>query len=390
RGGRPGGGPPNNWLTAWKDAGPAWTWDEETAQWYLHSFLAQQPDLNWDNPELEAAMFDVLRFWMERGAGGFRLDAVYKLGKDPGLGDNEPGRSHQEHWPTVHERLRRLRRVLEEYDERFAVGEVYADDQRTLLGYVNSGDELHMVHNFSLLQQPWSAAAFRDVIAEFTELAELEVWPAWCLNNHDHPRAATRYDADGRGAARARVAAMLLLTLRGTPFLYQGEELGMRDAVVAPEMMVDVDGRDPQRAPLAWEAPSVAGPGCGFTTGCPWLPFAPDSEASNVATQAADPGSTLSLYRRLIWQRRGSPALQGGRQLLLEVDAPDVLAYLREAPRERVAVALNFSSQEVVLDTGLTGGARLALSTDPARQPGELRLDRLVLGPDEGVLVALG
>ncbi|MFL5819433.1 MAG: alpha-amylase family glycosyl hydrolase, partial [Solirubrobacteraceae bacterium] len=387
RGGRPGGGPPNNWLTAWKDAGPAWTWDEETAQWYLHSFLAQQPDLNWDNPELEAAMFDVLRFWMERGAGGFRLDAVYKLGKDPGLGDNERGRSHQEHWPTVHERLRRLRRVLEEYDERFAVGEVYADDQRTLLGYVNSGDELHMVHNFSLLQQPWSAVAFRDVIAEFTELAEPDVWPAWCLNNHDHPRAATRYDADGRGAARARVAAMLLLTLRGTPFLYQGEELGMRDAVVAPEMMVDVDGRDPQRAPLAWEAPSVAGPGCGFTTGRPWLPFAPDSEASNVAAQAADPASTLSLYRRLIWQRRGSPALQGGRELLLDVDAPDVLAYLREAPGERAAVALNFSSQEVAVNTGLTGAARLELSTDPARQPGELRLDRLVLGPDEGVLL---
>ena len=333
-------------------------------------------------------MFEVLRFWMERGAAGFRLDAVYKLGKDPALGDNEPGRLHQEHWPTVHERLRRLRSALEEYDERIAVGEVYADDQRTLLGYVNSGDELHMVHNFWLLQQPWSAAAFRDVIAEFTQLAEPEVWPAWCLNNHDHSRVASRYDAGGRGAARARVAAMLLLTLRGTPFLYQGEELGMRDAAVPPEAAVDVDGRDPQRAPLAWQPPSLAGPGCGFTTGRPWLPFAPDAEGSNVAAQGADPASTLSLYRRLIWRRRRSLALQGGREALLDT-GESVLAYLREAPGERLAVALNFSSEEVGFDAGLTGAAQLELSTDPARERGELRIDRLTLGPDEGVLVAL-
>src|SRR3954471_13350832 len=220
------GVPPNNWLTAWKQPAPAWTWDEATAQWYLHSFLAQQPDLNWDNPEVEAAMFDVLRLWLDRGAGGFRLDVAYKLGKDPALADKEPGRPHNEHWPTVHDRLRRLRCVLEEYEgERIAVGEVYAP-QRTLVDYVNSGDELHMVHNFNLLLQPWSAQRFAAVIEEFTELAEPEVWPAWCLNNHDHPRLASRYDHDGRGQLRARVAAMLLLTLRGTAFLYQGEELG--------------------------------------------------------------------------------------------------------------------------------------------------------------------
>ena len=223
RDGRPGGRPPNDWLTAWKDAGPAWEWDEATGQWYLHSFLAEQPDLDWGNPEVEAAMFDVLRFWMERGAGGFRLDAVYKLGKDPALGDNEPGRSHQEHWPNVHERLRRLRAVLEEHGgERFAVGEIHTDSQRTLLSYVDSGDELHMVLNFALVWQPWSAAAFREVIAEFTELAEPGVWPAWCLNSHDNSRVATRYDeGTGRGPARARAAALLLLTLRGTPFIYR-------------------------------------------------------------------------------------------------------------------------------------------------------------------------
>ena len=152
---------------------------------------------------------------------------------------------------------------------------------------------------------------------------------------------------------------------------------------------MDVDGRDPERAPLAWQAPSAAGPGCGFTTGRPWLPFAPDAERSNVAAQAADPDSTLSLYRRLIWLRRRSAALQGGRELLLEPDGDDVLAYLREAPGERLAVALNFSPEEVAVDTGLSGHGRIEVSTDPARRPGELRIDRLVLRPDEGVLITL-
>src|SRR4051794_9268050 len=371
RDGRAPGAPPNNWTTAWKEPGPAWAWDERTAQWYLHSFLAAQPDLNWDNPAVEAAMFDVLRLWLDRGAGGFRLDVAYKLGKDPALADNEPGRPHNEHWPTVHDRLRRLRCVLEEYDgERIAVGEVYAP-QRTLVDYVNSGDELHMVHNFNLLLQPWSAERFRAVIDEFTELAEPDVWPAWCLNNHDHSRVASRYDADGRGHLRARVAAMLLLTLRGTAFLYQGEELGLRDADVPPDAIVDVDGRDPERAPIPWEP----GPGCGFTTGRPWLPLPPDAERLNAAAQARDPGSTLSLYRTLIALRRDSPALVDGSQTLVDA-GPGVLAYVREGEGERLLVALNFTSGEAPLPAG-----RVVLSTGAAGR---------VLGPDEGAIIALG
>jgi alpha-glucosidase len=386
RDGAADGGPPNNWLTAWKQAGPAWSWDEPTAQWYLHSFLPQQPDLNWDNPQVEAAMFDVLRFWMDRGVDGFRLDAVYKLGKDPELRDNEPGLVHQEHWPVVHDRLRRLRAVLEEHEgDRVAVGEVYADSQRTLVEYVNSGDELHMVHNFALLLQPWNAAAFRQVIEEFAQVAEPEVWPAWCLNNHDHSRVATRYDEDGRGPARARAAALLLLTLRGTPFIYQGEELGMRDACIPADAIVDVDGRDPERAPIPWEPPSAAGPGCGFTTGRPWLPFAPDPQRTNVASQAADPDSTFSLYRRLIRRRHDSAALQHGLEVLLDSTPEDVLAYTREADGERLLIAINFAPEE----TPLAARGRLELSTDPARPPDGPALDGLVLRPDEGVLIAL-
>ena len=390
RDGRAGGGPPNDWTTAWKQPGPAWAWDEGTAEWYLHSFLAEQPDLNWDNPEVERAMFDVLRFWLNRGASGFRLDAVYKLGKDPALGDNEPGRPHNEHWPTVHERLRRLRSLLDEFDERIAVGEVYGS-QRTILEYVNSGDELHMVHNFNLLLQPWSAERFRSVVDEFAALAEPEVWPAWCLNNHDHPRVASRYDSDGRGHLRARVAAMLLLTLRGTAFLYQGEELGLRDADVPPEAAIDVDGRDPERAPLPWEPPSIGGPGCGFTTGRPWLPLPPDAAHVNVASQARDPSSTLALYRRLIRLHRQSAALQDGSQTTVDAGS-EVLAYVREAARERVLVALNFTSQEVALAgdaARVAAGGRVELSTGPEPRPLRATRGDVVLAADEGVVIAL-
>jgi alpha-glucosidase len=371
---RDGESPPNDWVTAWKDPGPAWTWDERTAQWYLHSFLAEQPDLNWDDPDVERAMFDVLRFWLDRGVGGFRLDAVYKIGKDPALGDNEPGRSHQEHWPTVHDRLRRLRKVLEEYDgDRVSVGEIHADSQRTLVEYVNSGDELHMVHNFALVHAAWSAQAFRATIDEFTGLAEPDTWPAWCFSDHDFPRIASRY-----GEARARVAAMLLVTLRGTPFIYQGDELGLRDADVPPERIVDVDGRDPERAPIPWEA----GPGAGFTTGRPWLPLPPDPERVNAEAQRTEPRSMLALYRELLALRGRSRALQEGRQEMLDA-APDVLAYVREHGQERLLVALNFSSNDVPVDAD---AGRILLSTDAQREPSPAEL---TLAPDEGVIVAL-
>src|SRR5215218_4810858 len=153
--------PPNNWPAAF-GGGPAWTWDEATRQWYLHSFLPEQPDLNWDEPEVEAAMHDVLRFWLRRGADGFRMDAVFRIAKDPQLGENEPGRRHDQDWPTMVPRLQGIRRVLEEFDDdRVGVGEVYLPTQADLVRYVNSGDQLHLVHNFHFLAQPWDAGGFR-------------------------------------------------------------------------------------------------------------------------------------------------------------------------------------------------------------------------------------
>src|SRR5688572_21246044 len=174
----PGGGPPNNWMAAFAPL-PAWTFDEVTGQYYLHLFLPEQPDLNWEHPEVEAAMHDVLRFWLDRGVDGFRIDVAHALGKDPELGDHEPGRRHNEDWPSVHLRLAGIRRVLEEFDgDRVAVGEVYILDQRRLASYVTSGDELHLAHNFVFLNLPWSAERFRTTVDEFEELTREGGWPA--------------------------------------------------------------------------------------------------------------------------------------------------------------------------------------------------------------------
>ena len=377
--------PPNAWRTQFRHDSPAWSRDAGSGQWYLHSFLPQQPDLNWDEPAVEAAMHDVLRFWLRRGVDGFRIDVVYRIAKDPELRDNEPGRRHDQDWPTIHPRLRAIRAVLEEFGaDRMAVGELYLPTQRDLAAYVTSGDELHLAHNFFLLAAPWDAAVYRATIAEWQQLLEPGAWAAWCLGNHDHPRLATRL-----GPARARVAALLLVTLRGTPFIYQGDELGLQDVPIPPAAVVDVDGRDPERAPLPWAAPSAAGPGAGFTTGTPWLPITPDAERVNVAAQAARPDSMLALYRELLGLRRAEPALRTGAQRWLEA-GPDVLAYERG---ERFVVALNFASTPRPARLGADGPggqrATIEIATHPSRREpgGEVDLARLELAGDEGLVL---
>jgi alpha-glucosidase len=385
RDGAPDGGPPNDWRSEFAAVGPAWTYDEPTGQWYLHSYTPQQPDLDWENPEVEAAMHDTIRFWLSRGVDGLRIDALQRLAKDPLLRSNAGSdRRHDQDWETAHERLRGIRRVVDEFPDRMVVGEVYLLDLRRVLAYLAGGDQLHLAHNFVFVHLPWDAGAFRTAIEEFEARAEPEAWPAWFLGNHDHSRIATRYDDGGHGPARARAVALLLTALRGTPFLYQGDELGLPDAVVPPDRVVDVDGRDPERAPIPWRPPSVAGPGAGFTTGEPWLPLVADAERLCVERQAADPSSTLSLVRRLGALRAASPALQTGRQRVLAA-APGVLAWLREDGDERLLAAVNLGPGPQPLAPGEE--ATLLVSTDPDRPSSAVR--DLVLQPDEAVLLRL-
>ncbi len=269
---RPGGGVPNNWRAAFSEA-PAWTLDDATGQYYLHLFLPEQPDLEWRHPDVVSAMHDTLRFWLDRGVDGFRMDVVHAIGKDPDLPDDPPelaGVPHSalNHHPFTHELVRGLRGVLEEYDgDRMMVGEVYLLDTAMVATYYGDGDGLHLAFNFPPLYTRWRANRWQERLDEVA--AHLEprgAWPTWVLSNHDNRRHRTRYRSEGR----ARAAAVLLLTLRGTPFLYAGEELGLEDAVVSPDRVVDPGGRDgcghrsPGTAP-----PTTAG---DRTLGSPGLP----------------------------------------------------------------------------------------------------------------------
>ncbi len=396
---KPDGSPPNNWRSYFRAVGGAWTFDQRTGQYYLHSFLPQQPDLDWWNPSVRAAMHDVLRFWLDRGVDGFRIDVAHKMARDPELLDNPPElatggtapvRRRDEDWPEVHVILREFRKLLDGYQDRMAVGEVGIYDPARLVRYFGQAqDELQLAFNFAFLVQPWSAEAFRASVERYQEVLPAGAWPTYTLSNHDNPRARSRYaDADDAAAMRrARVAAMLLLTLRGTPFLYYGEEIGQADGEVPADRVVDRDGRDPERTPLQWDA----GRGAGFTTGDPWLPIGSEATIVNVAAQRDDPRSMLSLYRRLIWFRRRSAALREGSYRPIG-RVPGVFAFLREAGPERLLVALNFGHPRAVLrvaDQGLPRSGTLEISTDPDRAPGVVSLASLELGPDEGVVVRL-
>ena len=365
RDGAADGRPPNDWTSQFQAVGPAWTFDEPTGQWYLHSFMAEQPDLNWDNPEVEAAMHDVIRFWLDRGVDGLRLDAIHKIAKDPLLRSHaDAPRRHDEDWETIHPRLRGIRRVVDEYEDRMVVGEVALQDLHRTVSYLESGDQLQLAHNFVFVDLPWNAEAFRTSIDDFEALADRTAWPAWFLENHDKPRIASRFDDGGLGPARARAAALMLYALRGTPFVYQGQELGLPDAEIPPDRVVDVDGRDPVRAPMPWRPPSQAGAGAGFSTAEPWLPTVGDAERLNAETQAADEDSTLNLVRRLAALRARTPALQIGDQRTFEAGS-DVLAWLREHEGDRLLAAVNFAAEPRRLE-GIPPGTEPLVSTAPA------------------------
>jgi alpha-glucosidase len=355
--------PPNNWPAAF-GGGSAWTWDERTEQWYLHTFLPEQPDLNWDEPAVIAAMHDVLRFWLERGVDGFRADVVHLIGKDPALPDLAQIDATAGHltvvgvhdYPGTHALLRGIRSVLEEYPgERMMVGEVNLSETSLIAPYLGEDDELHLAFDFESLFVPWEAGAWGARILDVESIMG-ERWPTWVFSNHDQPRIRTRL---GGSEARARAALVMVLTLRGTPFLYAGEELGLEDATVPPERVVDPGGRDGCRAPIPW----TEGDGHGWPVE-PWLPWPPEAAERSVEGQRADGSSFLHLARVMLAVRRASAALRSGSLQLLD-DAPSgVLAYERAAREDHRRVWINFGPGEVELP----GGWDAELRTDQAAQ----------------------
>jgi alpha-glucosidase len=362
---------PNNWLRSWSDES-AWTLDDATGQYYLHCFLPDQPDLNWANVEVREAMAETLRFWLARGVDGFRMDVIHLLGKDPALADDPEdlvaiGHVPLNDRPETHEYLREIRRVLGEFDgERVSVGEVYLLDPEAVATYYGHGDELHLSFNFASLVTPWRAEAWRALI-ERTEAAHgaRDAWPTWVLSNHDNQRIATRLKGDRQ---RVCAAMVLLLTLRGTPFVYAGEELGLLDAVIPPERVVDPGLRDGCRAPIPWTRGGRHG-----WAGDPWLPFAGDADDFAVEVQRERADSMLAFVRETLALRRSLAPLRLGSIESVSVH-DDVLAYARVLGDERVEVRVNFAREPREVAVGESLALRLSGTGDAVVAAGALSL----------------
>lgn len=400
---KPDGTPPNNWGSFF--GGPAWEFDAQTGQYYLHQFVKEQPELNWRNPEVRQAMLDVLRFWMRRGVDGFRMDVVGLLLKDAELRDNPPDPNAPADLPEndlfnrqlhiytmdqegIHEIIKEIRKTLDEFPDKVGIGELWGPLDRWVRYYGENGDELQLPFNFRLMWTPrWDAATMRASVDEMEAALPAFAWPNYVLGNHDQPRMATRFG----GLAQGRLSGMMLLTLRGTPTFYYGDEIGLENGVIPPEKIQDPQGinlgaersRDFCRTPMQWDA----SPNAGFSTVEPWLPVTDDYATRNVAVQAQDPASMLTFYKHLFALRRASPALHGGSYQPLDVPG-NVYAYLRQAGDERKLVVLNFAGEAANVPLPLSGKGRVLLSTHLDRE-GEIDLAQVPLRPFEGVVVAL-
>jgi alpha-glucosidase len=399
----PDGGPPNNWLSHF--GGPAWTFDEKTGQYYLHQFVKQQPDLNYRNPKVVEAMLDVMRFWLDRGVDGFRVDVIGLMMKDPQFRDEPINPAwdglnpfaqlqhiYTANLPEVHELICQMRDVLDSYDDRMMVGETYVPNDE-LVKYYGTPErrECHLPFNFQLILARWNAAGVRRMVDDYEAFLPADAWPNWVLGNHDQHRLATRV-----GKAQARVANMLLVTLRGTPTCYYGDEIGMENVPIPPEKIQDppavnqpeiahLVGRDPERTPMQWDA----SPNAGFSapdTEELWLPLAPDYKEVNVEKQLQDPRSMLNFFRKLLAYRKTSPALRVGGYRSLDSGHEDCFVFERQIADQRVIVALNFSAEKQTLDLSDEVTGKIVLSTTMDRE-GTVNLAALELRANEGCII---
>jgi alpha-glucosidase len=404
------GSPPNNWLSVF--GGSAWEWHSPTGQYYLHSFLKEQPDLNWRNPQVKDAMFSVLRFWLERGVDGFRIDVAHFIIKDPDLRDNplkEVAGSdfhkplgeydsqihiHDQDHADIHPIYREFRQLLDDYSSertRVAIGEIHIFEWEKWASYYGGNlDELHMPFNFQLLGVEWQADKVRQIVDSLENALPSGAWPNYVLGNHDETRLTSRL-----GEPEARLAAMLLLTLRGTPTLYYGDEIGMREASITPEVQQDPWGkrvpglgRDGCRTPMQWDDHLHA----GFSppdAELPWLPVNDNYQRINVAAQLDQPNSILNLYRKLIAVRKTSPALHIGSYTPIYGVHEGVYAFRRyQRGFPPIFVLLNFSADDLIIDLDEHGIGKLIISTNMDREE-KVDLTQVNLRKHEGVIVEI-
>ena len=398
---KPDGTPPNNWLSVF--GGSAWQWDETTKQYYYHAFLVKQPDLNWRNPEVVDALLGIMRFWLDKGVDGFRVDAMWHMIKDSQWRDNPHNPDYKDTMatyeqllpvystdqPEMHGIAARMRKVLDEYDERLMIAEIYLPVHRLVTYYGTHEKEAHLPFNFMLISLPWDPRLIAAAIDEYEAALPQGDWPNWVIGNHDQPRITSRV-----GAQQARIAAILLLTLRGTPTIYYGDEISMRDVPIPEEEVQDPQGlnmpgknlsRDPERTPMLWDNTDNA----GFTDAKPWLRIDPAFHRRNVQIQKQDPISALTLYRSLIDLRQKEPSLMTGAYTPVCSDH-QMIAYIRQAEgHPAFLIVLNLTHRPCYFKPGtILFKGTIVIDTIPEQLNAKVR-DRIDLSGDEGLVVRL-
>jgi alpha-glucosidase len=399
---KPDGSPPNNWLSVF--GGSAWEWDEGTKQYYYHAFLVKQPDLNWRNPEVAEAMLDVMRFWLKRGADGFRVDAMWHMIKDLQWRDNPRNPDYKEYMatyeqllpvystdqPEMHDIAVRIRQLLDEYDQRLMIAEIYLPVHRLVAYYgILNKEEAHLPFNFMLISLPWDSRLIAAAIDEYEAALPAEAWPNWVIGNHDQPRITSRI-----GVQQSKVAAILLLTVRGTPTLYYGDEIGMRDVPIPEEEVQDPQGlnmpgrnlsRDPERTPMQWDNSEQA----GFTDGKPWLRLDSTFHRRNVQLQKQNNYSSLCLYKSLIELRQQEPSLMTGAYRPVYSDH-QMIAYIRQAEgHDGFLIVLNLTHRPCYFAPHtIQFKGSIVMDTFPEQLNASMQ-DKIDLSGDEGLVVRL-
>jgi len=396
----PDGSPPNNWQSVF--GGGGWKFDPQTGEYYFHMFLPEQPDVNWRHPAVRQAMLDVFRFWLVRGVDGFRLDVFNSYFKNAELKNNPAQLGlrafdrqihiHDTDQPEMIPLLNEIRALLDSYPDRYMVGETFLASPQKAISYTGK-TKAHAAFNFEFTGQPWHAGKMRSAILKWDDLNGRDGWPNYVLNNHDTRRSATRYHFDPEDL-RGKALALLLLTQRGTPYLYYGEEIGMRDVALKYSEIMDppgklywpiYQGRDGCRSPMQWDTSDQA----GFSTTLPWLKVHPGFRDRNVSIQLANEESLLNFYKEALKLRRQHPALHRGSLKMLEEKPAGILAYIRAAEQERVLVAINFSRKKRLFTVPADGRMTVLLDTMPSSPTEHNSRGHLSLRAGQGVALLL-
>jgi len=391
---------PNNWTTNFGQS--AWKYDTQTREYYYHSFFKEQPDLNWRNPELRNTMFGIIRFWLDLGVDGFRLDVINLLFKDKQLRKNPINflfgkkKVYNRNRPSVYEMLTEFREILDQYPDKTSVGEIYSpppgDPSLTAKFLGNGTDMLHMAFDFSIFFSRWNAGNYQKTINDYYEALPTEGWPCFVISNHDLGRSFNRWMFGFHKKGKAKIRAMLQLTLKGTPFIYYGDEIGMENVNIPRNKIQDMygklfypffKGRDAYRTPMQWNDTKYA----GFSKKQPWLPVHSNYKTINVEAEKENKNSMLSFYKKLIQLRKESAVLQSGEFKFLDAANPNVLAYMRFLENESLIILLNFKNKaEKVIIPSLKEYS-FVFSSCGMEGVKVFNLDSLELKPLEGLII---